>query len=180
MYSTCVASRTKLVKANRCGTRSSLSPNPNPNPNPHPNPHPHPDPKPDPNRTLIAVAQGALRGHTGRVRDVVLKPGTSLTVLSCGDDMEIRWWDITGSGSCLQVLSGHKAPCTKLATLGFRLYSGDTNGIVRCWAVDSGSLVWESQHHREAVHAVAVNNKELLTISRDVMCVSQPITGGVL
>ena len=78
------------------------------------------------------------------------------TLLSSGDDHEVRTWDL-GSGRQRQVLSGHGslASCVAVDATGKYWASGDWTGKVKVWHAGDGSLVATLEGHEKSVRSVA-------------------------
>ena len=62
-------------------------------------------------------------------------------LFACGS-FEGSIWDVdsTGHHTCKHVLSGHKGPVWTIQAMGDVIYSGSSDGSVRCWSRDGGCL----------------------------------------
>jgi WD40 repeat protein len=81
-----------------------------------------------------------LRGHTGKVRAVVLSPD-GRRALSGSYDGTLRWWALK-AGSCVNTLEGHTGEVYAVALSGDgrRTLSGPADGRLRWWDLEAGRL----------------------------------------
>ncbi|KAG5472745.1 hypothetical protein LSCM4_02068 [Leishmania orientalis] len=81
-----------------------------------------------------------LLGHTGSISQVELSESHGRSIaMSASYDRTIRIWELNGAASGQQIgcLSGHKGPVTQFSWLGTEVLSGDRQGTVKLWDVET-------------------------------------------
>ncbi|KAG5496605.1 hypothetical protein JIQ42_03435 [Leishmania sp. Namibia] len=81
-----------------------------------------------------------LLGHTGSISQVELSESHGRSIaMSASYDRTIRIWELNGASSGQQIgcLSGHKGPVTQLSWVETEVLSGDRQGTVKLWDVET-------------------------------------------
>ena len=98
-----------------------------------------------------------LLGHTGSVSQLQVATDGSLAV-SSSYDKTLRVWSL-GSGAAAATLRGHRAPVLQLAWGRGVLASGDRDGLVLWWSLQSGVPIMQGSHQGHAT-ALAVHSSD--------------------
>jgi len=118
--------------------------------------------------------KGVPDGHTDKVWDLKLS-GEGKLVVSISADNTVGVWDL--EGNLLRTMKGHQGKrkfyrepnegITALATTYGDRYAltGDTNGNLRMWDIESGDCLWSNSDHRRMVTSIAISDDGRRAIS---------------
>ncbi|MGH3625311.1 MAG: WD40 repeat domain-containing protein, partial [Sciscionella sp.] len=115
--------------------------------------------------TTTGAPLRTLRGHRGRVFLVTYGDGVLITG---SNDATVRIWD-AATGSCRHVLHGHKQwpwPVV-ISPSGKELATGDADGALRMWDIDSGTLLREFRADGGLVFSLAFSGSLLAAAYQD-------------
>ncbi len=97
-----------------------------------------------------------------------------------GDAASVPVFD-AGTGKELCSLEGHSQAVHALAfTPAGALVTSDCAGVLRCWSVPAGRLLWKAKAHRGGIDAIHCSATKVISVGVDMrLCVTDLATGKV-
>lgn len=102
-----------------------------------------------------------ILGHTGSISqvDVSERPGGGALAMSASYDRTIRLWELStsaaGGGRQVGCLAGHKGPVTQFSWCAAQVLSGDRQGTVKLWEVETAQCRLTASSKRGQIGALA-------------------------
>lgn len=88
-------------------------------------------------------------------------------LISAGNDQTVRFWDID-SAQCQKVLKHQRDPCSLALNKEGNLITGDRDGLLTIWDINSANVLKEHRGHVWSVYDMLVNrHNQLITASGD-------------
>ncbi|XP_026716773.1 CMT1A duplicated region transcript 1 protein [Athene cunicularia] len=101
-----------------------------------------------------------LSGHAGSIKALFLNEKKGF-VLSASFDLSIRCWNIY-SGACVKIFNGHCGTITCLDLHEEQFVSGDRDGMVKVWSLESGKCL-KTLKHKSAVWVVKMDSTRIVS-----------------
>ncbi|GMI15762.1 hypothetical protein TrLO_g10285 [Triparma laevis f. longispina] len=103
-----------------------------------------------------------LKGHKRSINDITFSPVDRI-VLTCGGEGLVKVWNLTGEN--VRSFQGHSGTVVKgvFTRDGGRVWTGDGQGIMKCWSVKSSMCVGTTVGHDGPVWGMCWVGEDLIT-----------------